>query len=111
MRVSRDGTTRRVLKPHFKLAVGDRISLVASGQLRVVEVLGLPARRGPAPEARECYQSVVEEESESAARRPAPVRPKSLQPKPVRHGRHPDAARSLRDRRPPRTRGRDEFGG
>lgn len=42
----------RVVKP------GDRLVVSAHGQLRVVEVLALGARRGPAPEAQALYREI-----------------------------------------------------
>jgi ribosome-associated heat shock protein Hsp15 len=54
----------RVKAAHI-VRVGDRISLSLEGSTTEFDVLGLPARRGPAPEARTHYA----ETSESAARR------------------------------------------
>jgi ribosome-associated heat shock protein Hsp15 len=45
----------RVVKPSTSIAVGDVVTLPMRTQVRVVEILALPARRGPAPEARSCY--------------------------------------------------------
>jgi len=47
---------RRVERAHQKIAVGD-ILVVPLGQgVRVIELLALPERRGPAPEAQSCYR-------------------------------------------------------
>lgn len=47
---------RRVDRAHQKIAVGD-ILVVPLGQgVRVIELLALPERRGPAPEAQSCYR-------------------------------------------------------
>lgn len=54
----------RVKAAHV-VRVGDRISLNMDGQTALFDVLGLPARRGPAPEARKHYA----ETPESAERR------------------------------------------
>lgn len=51
---------RRVDRAHQKIAPGDVLTLVPfgtqSGTVRVIEVLTLPQRRGPAPEAQSCYR-------------------------------------------------------
>ena len=47
---------RRVDRAHAPVRVGDTLSLAVHGQVRVLTVLALPARRGPAPEARSHYQ-------------------------------------------------------
>lgn len=49
---------RRVLKPSESVAVGSVLALPLHGRVRVVRVLALPARRGPAAEARACYEEV-----------------------------------------------------
>jgi ribosome-associated heat shock protein Hsp15 len=54
----------RVKAAHV-IRVGDRISLNLDGVVAHFDVLGLPARRGPAPEARSHYA----ETPESAAKR------------------------------------------
>jgi ribosome-associated heat shock protein Hsp15 len=54
----------RVKAAHV-VRIGDRISLNLEGLRAEFDVLGLPARRGPAPEARSHYA----ETAESAARR------------------------------------------
>jgi ribosome-associated heat shock protein Hsp15 len=43
------------VKPAHVVRVGDRISLMVNGVLAEFDVLGLPARRGPAPEAQTSY--------------------------------------------------------
>jgi len=49
---------RRVEKPSEDVRVGSVIALPLRGQVRVLRVLGLPERRGPAPEARACYEEL-----------------------------------------------------
>lgn len=49
---------RRVLKPSESVAVGSVLALPLHGRVRVVRVLALPAKRGPAAEARACYEEV-----------------------------------------------------
>jgi ribosome-associated heat shock protein Hsp15 len=54
-------------RPGDKVGVGDRLEIVRDHERFEVEVLALPARRGPASEARACYfeseQSVAQREA------------------------------------------------
>jgi ribosome-associated heat shock protein Hsp15 len=45
-------------KPHAKLRPGDVLTLPLPGGVRVIRVLALAARRGPAPEARLLYVEI-----------------------------------------------------
>ena len=54
LRVNRQPTD----KAHARLRVGDVITLALRGEVRVIEVLALAARRGPAPEARLLYREI-----------------------------------------------------
>jgi ribosome-associated heat shock protein Hsp15 len=45
-------------KPHAKLRVGDVLTVPVHTSVRVVRVLSLAARRGPAPAARLLYQEI-----------------------------------------------------
>ncbi len=54
----------RTEKPHARLRVGDVVTLALRGEVMVVEVLALAARRGPAAEARALYR-VLEENTAS----------------------------------------------
>lgn len=49
---------KRVEKPSEDVRVGSTIALPLRGKVRVLRVLGLPKRRGPAPEARTCYEEL-----------------------------------------------------
>ena len=51
---------KRVLKSSEEVRAGSVVALPLAGRTRVLEVLSLPARRGPAPEARGCYREVDE---------------------------------------------------
>ena len=51
---------RRVEKPSEEVRVGSTIALPLHGRVRVLKVLSLPGRRGPAPEARACYEEIEE---------------------------------------------------
>jgi ribosome-associated heat shock protein Hsp15 len=60
-------------KAHARLRVGDVITLPLRGSVRVIEVLALAQRRGPATEARLLYREIAEasacEQAETAAYR------------------------------------------
>lgn len=49
---------KRVEKPSEEIHVGSVIALPLHGQVRVLRVLALPGRRGPATEARACYEEI-----------------------------------------------------
>jgi ribosome-associated heat shock protein Hsp15 len=49
---------RRVAKPAEEVRVGSVIALPLRGQVRVLRVKALPARRGPAIEARLAYEEI-----------------------------------------------------
>jgi ribosome-associated heat shock protein Hsp15 len=46
----------RVVRQDQAVAVGDVLTLPLRSKVLVIELLGLPARRGPASEARACYR-------------------------------------------------------
>jgi ribosome-associated heat shock protein Hsp15 len=46
---------KRVAKPSEEVRVGSIIALPLNDRVRILEVLSLPIRRGPASEARLCY--------------------------------------------------------
>lgn len=47
---------RRIERAHHKIAVGDVLTVPIADGVRVIEVLSLPLRRGPASEAQSCYR-------------------------------------------------------
>jgi len=49
---------RRVEKPSDTVRVGSIVALPLRDQVRVLRVLALPDRRGPAAEARGCYEEL-----------------------------------------------------
>ena len=49
---------KRVEKPSEDVRVGSTIALSLREQVRIVRVLALPARRGPAAEGRTCYEEL-----------------------------------------------------
>jgi ribosome-associated heat shock protein Hsp15 len=57
---------RRVEKPTQDVRVGSTIALPLHGEVRVLRVLELPARRGPAAEARACYEELGIDEGKPA---------------------------------------------
>jgi ribosome-associated heat shock protein Hsp15 len=59
------GTTRidgkRVEKPSEPVRVGSVVAVPLRSRVRVIRVLALPARRGPASEARTAYEEIEAE--------------------------------------------------
>ena len=53
-------------KPHARLRPGDILTLPLRQDVRVVRVLALATRRGPAPEAQMLYQEIAESRQETA---------------------------------------------
>ncbi len=47
-----------VLKPHYAIRPGDVLTLALGSHIRVVRVVALATRRGPAPEARGLYDDL-----------------------------------------------------
>lgn len=58
---------RRVGKTSDQVRVGSIITLPLRGQVRVIRVLALPDRRGPAPEARTAYEELDVDDGLGAA--------------------------------------------
>jgi len=54
---------RRVEKPSEPVRVGSVVAFPLHGRVRVLRVLALPERRGPAAEARACYEELGIDES------------------------------------------------
>ena len=57
---------RRVEKPSDSVRVGSIIAFPLHDKVRVLKVLSLPTRRGPAPEARACYEELGIDEANRA---------------------------------------------
>jgi ribosome-associated heat shock protein Hsp15 len=51
--------SQRIVKPATMVGVGDIITLPLRTRVLVLEVLGIPHRRGPAAEAQLCYRAIV----------------------------------------------------
>lgn len=56
---------RRVVRPHIKVGEGMVLTLPFHGSVRVLRILSLPPRRGPADEARGCYEDLVQTANDS----------------------------------------------
>lgn len=54
--IRRNGT--RVERTHQAIEPGDVLTLPLARKVLVIEILALPARRGPAEEARACYREL-----------------------------------------------------
>jgi ribosome-associated heat shock protein Hsp15 len=63
LRINRQPTD----KPHAKLRPGDVITVPLRGEVRVIRVVALATRRGPADEARTLYLEIVPDAPTSAA--------------------------------------------
>ncbi len=85
-----DGTP--VSKPHFSVRPGQILTFPLHNHVRVIKVLALAERRGPASEAQTLYEDLAPPQRENALPRP----PKAPSP-----GKRPDkrARRQLRDLR------------
>jgi ribosome-associated heat shock protein Hsp15 len=55
LRINRQPTE----KPHARLRVGDVLTFALRGDIRVIEVVALATRRGPAPEAQSLYRDIA----------------------------------------------------
>jgi ribosome-associated heat shock protein Hsp15 len=58
---------KRVEKPSEDVRAGSVIALPLHDEVRILRVLDLPTRRGPAAEARACYQEVGIDEGGGAS--------------------------------------------
>jgi ribosome-associated heat shock protein Hsp15 len=56
LRINRQPTD----KAHARLRIGDVLTMPLRGEVRVIRVLALAGRRGPASEARLLYEDVIE---------------------------------------------------
>jgi len=57
---------KRVEKPSEEVHLGSVVALPLHGHVRVLRVVNLPTRRGPAPEARACYKELGIDEASPA---------------------------------------------
>ena len=49
---------RRVERAHQPVGTGDVLAIPLGKAVRVIEIIALPERRGPAPEAQACYRAL-----------------------------------------------------
>ncbi len=59
---------RRIVRPAAPVRVGDVLTFPLGPRVRVIRVLALPERRGPAAEARRHYEDLAEGEREAPPR-------------------------------------------
>lgn len=57
---------KRVEKPSEEVRIGNVVALPLHGRVRILRVLALPERRGPAAQARLCYEELGIDEAKSA---------------------------------------------
>ncbi len=57
---------KRVLKPSEEVRAGSIVALPLRGRVRILRVLALPSRRGPAAEARACYEELGVDDGRAA---------------------------------------------
>jgi ribosome-associated heat shock protein Hsp15 len=57
---------RPVEKVSEEVLIGSVVALPLHGRVRILRVLSLPERRGPAPEARLCYEELGIDEPKAA---------------------------------------------
>ncbi|MEZ5934400.1 MAG: RNA-binding S4 domain-containing protein [Alphaproteobacteria bacterium] len=63
-----------VTKPHYRVRPGDVLTFAQGREIRVVRVVALGERRGPAPEARTLYEDIGEPSCEgSVDSKPVPA--------------------------------------
>jgi ribosome-associated heat shock protein Hsp15 len=58
---------RRAERPSESVRLGSIVALPLHGRIRILKVLSLPERRGPAPEARACYEELGIDEKSAAS--------------------------------------------
>lgn len=81
-----------VTKPHYRVRPGDILTFAQGQEIRVVRILALGERRGPAPEARTLYEDIGEA-AETRLPKPVAGATQSRQPWGVKGGIDPRRAR------------------
>ena len=51
--------SQRIRKAHYALKAGDILTFPQGSNIRVVRILAMPTRRGPATEAQRCYEEIT----------------------------------------------------
>lgn len=69
VRLTRQGQTRRISKPSATIMSGDELAFMRSGSLIQIRMVAAGERRGPAPEARQLYETLGEPDDNGAADR------------------------------------------
>ncbi|MGC6484106.1 MAG: RNA-binding S4 domain-containing protein [Candidatus Puniceispirillales bacterium] len=82
-------------KPHRQIRPGHVLTFAKGEDIRVIKVLALAVRRGPAPEARLLYDDLAPPESRRST---AADRPPSFEKRPSGSGRPTKRERRLTDR-------------
>jgi ribosome-associated heat shock protein Hsp15 len=72
-RVRIDGAI--VQKPHHQVRAGNVLTFPLGQHVRVIRILALGTRRGPAPEARQLYEDLQPPQAAAAAEPPVAPRP------------------------------------
>ena len=62
-----------VAKAHHHIRPGDVLTFPLAAKVRIIRVVALAARRGPAPEARMLYEDLTQPESPPSGEEDAPV--------------------------------------
>ncbi|MGI9508797.1 MAG: RNA-binding S4 domain-containing protein [Geminicoccaceae bacterium] len=70
-----------VTKPHYKVRPGDVLTFAQGRDIRVIRVVALGERRGPAPEARTLYEDIGEPSIEKPASADRPHMSAGTQPR------------------------------
>jgi len=58
--------SQRIRKAHHALKSGDILTIPQGSRIRVVRILAMPERRGPAIEAQRCYEEIEGDEVASS---------------------------------------------
>lgn len=66
-----------VTKPHYKVRPGDVLTFAQGREIRVIRVVALGERRGPAPEARTLYEDIAAVDDQKASSEPVRREPPS----------------------------------
>jgi ribosome-associated heat shock protein Hsp15 len=86
-----------VTKPHYRVRPGDVLTFAQGHDIRIIRILALGERRGPAPEAQTLYEDIGQAPSEPTAETapPKPIQPPSQRREPwgVKGGIDPRRAR------------------
>lgn len=69
----------RIDRASHKVAVGDVLVIPLPSGVRVVEILALPARRGPASEAQTCYRPLDAAPALTIAAQASPLLPEGTE--------------------------------